>query len=96
LAIRLKVQDQDGYQAIPAGAVISLRVAPELETAATQQRLLEIFTKYHGTNMIFLELMGSRKRIRVMPQYYIKAGDKELQKEIAELLGPKALKWMNV
>jgi DNA polymerase-3 subunit alpha len=90
------VQDQDGYQAIPAGAVISLRVAPELETAATQQRLLEIFTKYHGTNMIFLELMGSRKRIRVMPQYYIKAGDKELQKEIAELLGPKALKWMNV
>jgi DNA polymerase-3 subunit alpha len=89
-------QDQDGYQAIPAGAVISLRVAPELETAATQQRLLEIFTKYHGTNMIFLELMGSRKRIRVMPQYYIKAGDKELQKEIAELLGPKALKWMNV
>ena len=76
---------------ITPGAVLHLRIRPELETEATQQKLLTIFKKYHGTNMVFLDLLGSRKRIRVAPQFYIKGADQDLQQELRVLLGPEAL-----
>lgn len=76
---------------ITPGAVLHLRIRPELETEATQQKLLALFKKYHGTNMVFLDLLGSRKRIRVAPQFYIKGADQDLQQELLALLGPDAI-----
>ena len=76
---------------ITSGAVIYLRIKPELENEATQQSLLGLFKKYHGTNLVFLDLLGSRKRIRVAPQFYIKAADLNLQQEVQALLGPESM-----
>ena len=76
---------------VTPSAVIYLRIKTELENEATQQSLLDIFKRYHGTNLVFLDLLGSRKRIRVAPQYYIRAADPDLQQALADLLGPEAV-----
>jgi len=76
---------------VTPSAVIYLRIKTELENEATQQSLLDIFKRYHGTNLVFLDLLDSRKRIRVAPQYYIRAADPDLQQALADLLGPEAV-----
>lgn len=38
--------------------------------------------------MVFLKLMGARRRIRLDPRYYVDGQDTSLQDELAELLGP--------
>ncbi len=72
---------------LPPAAVLYLRIAAEKEDRATQQQLLNLFKKYHGSHMVFLDLLGSRKRIRVAPQYYIEGNDPQLQKQLGILLG---------
>ena len=76
---------------ITPSSVIYLRIKAELENEATQQKLLALFQRYHGTNLVFLDLLGSRKRIRVAPQFYIKAADPGLQQAVTDLLGAGSL-----
>ena len=88
-----KVQESSqGYgapaQVEPDGAsVIYLRIAPELETSAITQKLQEILRKYSGNNLVFLDLLGSRKRVRLDPRLYIDARSKGVQAELEKLLG---------
>ena len=62
-------------------------VTPERESDIVTKALIAILQKHHGSTMVFLKLMGSRKRIRLSPQYYVNGQDMTLQDELKELLG---------
>jgi DNA polymerase-3 subunit alpha len=79
-----------------AASVIYLRIAPQLETSEVTQKLQEILRKYSGNNMVFLDLLGSRKRVRLDPRLYIDARRTEAQDELKKLLGAGAFVVRNV
>jgi DNA polymerase-3 subunit alpha len=72
---------------VPVSAVIELIVSPERETEMVTKALLTILKKHHGSTMVFLKLMGSRRRIRLDPSLYVNGQDAALQDELKELLG---------
>lgn len=81
-------QDAGLPMEVPPGAVIYLRISGDRETPAVTQSLMKLFTGYSGDHLVFLDLMGSRKRIRVEPRFFIDAGNPELQRKLVALLGP--------
>ena len=54
--------------------------------------LLTILKKHHGSTMVFLKLMGSRRRIRLDPSLYVNGQDTTLQDELKDLLGENAFR----
>ena len=81
------VKDARGHVPVPVSAVIELIVSPERETEMVTKALLTILKKHHGSTMVFLKLMGSRRRIRLDPSLYVNGQDAALQDELKELLG---------
>lgn len=77
---------------VPLSAVIELTISPERENDMVTKALVTILQKYHGGTMVFLKLMGSRRRIRLEPKYYVDGQDPALQEELRELLGPGAFR----
>lgn len=77
---------------VPVSAVIELSISPERETEMVTKALVAILEKHHGSTMVFLKLMGSRRRIRLDPRYYVNGQDAALQEELRDLLGPGAFR----
>ena len=80
--------DSEGHVQVPISAVIELIIAPEKENETITNQLVAILQKHRGSTMVFLKLMGARRRIRLDPRYYVDGQDTSLQDELAELLGP--------
>ena len=85
-------KDAQGHVRVPVSAVIELVISPERETEIVTQALLAILKKHHGSTMVFLKLMGSRRRIRLDPSLYVNGQDMTLQDELRELLGDDAFR----
>ncbi|MBR1591229.1 MAG: hypothetical protein IJ657_09205, partial [Acidaminococcaceae bacterium] len=84
--------DAQGHIPVPISAVIELVISPERETDIVTKALIAILQKHHGSTMVFLKLMGSRRRIRLEPRYYVNGQDTALQDELKELLGDHAFR----
>ncbi len=83
---------EQGHIRVPVSAVIELIISPELESEIVTKALIAILQKHHGSTMVFLKLMGSRRRIRLDPKYYVNGQDMTLQDELKELLGDNAFR----
>ncbi|MBQ9256285.1 MAG: hypothetical protein IJ181_04095, partial [Acidaminococcaceae bacterium] len=84
--------DAQGHVPVPISAVIELVISPERETEIVTKALLTILKKHHGSTMVFLKLMGSRRRIRLDPSLYVNGQDMTLQDELKDLLGENAFR----
>jgi len=85
-------RDEQGHIKVPVSAIIELVISPERESDIVTKALIAILQKYHGSTMVFLKLMGSRRRIRLDPRYYVNGQDVSLQDELRELLGDNAFR----
>jgi DNA polymerase-3 subunit alpha len=85
-------QDDQGHIRVPVSAIIELVISPERESEIVTKALIAILQKHHGSTMVFLKLMGSRRRIRLDPRYYVNGQDMALQDELKELLGENAFR----
>ena len=85
-------QDEQGHIKVPVSAIIELVITPERESEIVTRALTAILQKHHGSTMVFLKLMGSRRRIRLDPRYYVNGQDMALQDELKELLGDNAFR----
>ena len=83
---------EQGHIRVLVSAVIELIISPELESEIVTKALIAILQKHHGSTMVFLKLMGSRRRIRLDPKYYVNGQDMTLQDELKELLGDNAFR----
>ena len=91
-AVNLSYQDGQGRIIVPVSAIIELVITPERESEIVTKALIAILQKHHGSTMVFLKLMGSRRRIRLDPRYYVNGQDMALQDELRELLGDNAFR----
>ncbi|MBQ7418274.1 MAG: hypothetical protein IJV18_09380, partial [Acidaminococcaceae bacterium] len=87
-----QLADAQGHVPVPISAVIELVISPERETEIVTKALLTILKKHHGSTMVFLKLMGSRRRIRLDPSLYVNGQDMTLQDELKDLLGENAFR----
>ena len=85
-------QNEQGHIKVPVSAIIELVITPERESDIVTRALIAILQKHHGSTMVFLKLMGSRRRIRLDPRYYVNGQDMTLQDELKELLGDNAFR----
>ena len=92
VADALSKQDEQGHIKVPVSAIIELVITPERESEIVTRALTAILQKHHGSTMVFLKLMGSRRRIRLDPRYYVNGQDMALQDELKELLGDNAFR----
>jgi DNA polymerase-3 subunit alpha len=86
------IRDEQGHIKVPVSAIIELVITPERESEIVTKALIAILQKHHGSTMVFLKLMGSRRRIRLDPRYYVNGQDMALQDELRELLGGNAFR----
>ena len=86
------MRDEQGHIKVPVSAIIELVITPERESEIVTKALIAILQKHHGSTMVFLKLMGSRRRIRLDPRYYVNGQDMALQDELRELLGDNAFR----
>ena len=86
------IRDEQGHIKVPVSAIIELVITPERESEIVTKALIAILQKHHGSTMVFLKLMGSRRRIRLDPRYYVNGQDMALQDELRELLGDNAFR----
>ena len=84
--------ESGGHIIVPVSAIIELVITPERESDIVTKALTTILQKHHGSTMVFLRLMGSRRRIRLDPRYYVNGQDLALQDELRELLGENAFR----
>ena len=84
--------EAETYVNVPVSAIIELVISPERESDIVTKALIAILQKHHGSTMVFLRLMGSRRRIRLDPRYYVNGQDMALQDELKELLGENAFR----
>lgn len=91
-AVNRSDRDEQGHIKVPVSAIIELVITPERESEIVTKALIAILQKHHGSTMVFLKLMGSRRRIRLDPRYYVNGQDMALQDELRELLGDNAFR----
>ena len=69
------------------GLVLRIRVEEYLENAVVQRQMLNIFKKYHGRDMVYLHLMGSKKVIKTNPEFWVDGNNNQFRMEMQKLLG---------
>lgn len=66
---------------------VRLKVAAYLENALVQRELLQVFNKYKGDDIVYLQLMGSRKIIKTKPNFWVDSAAPGFKEEITAILG---------
>lgn len=76
---------------ISPDAVVHIRVPANMETPEVTRELMKIFKSYHGEHMVYMDLLGSRKRIRLNPEFYLAAENKKAIETLENLLGENSV-----
>lgn len=66
---------------------VRLRIPAELENADVQRKLRNIFFKYKGNDIVYLQLMGSRKIIKTNQDFWVDSQKSGFREEIEKILG---------
>lgn len=66
---------------------VRLKVAAYLENPLVQRELLQVFNKYKGEDVVYLQLMGSRKIIKTKPSFWVDSSALGFKEEIIAILG---------
>ena len=86
---RLMASQVTKLEAGPAD--VKLFIPASLENPETQKALGRIFSSYHGSNPVYLHLLGSKKIIRAEQSFWVDAKNPGLITELKSLLGDKGV-----
>lgn len=70
------------------GMTLRIKIEAYLENAVVQRQMLKLFKKFHGTDVVYLHLVGSKKIIRTNPEFWVDGKSQEFRWEMERLLGP--------
>ena len=66
---------------------IKLKIEAYLENPLVQRELLNVFQKFHGNDVVYLKLMGSRKIIKTTPNYWVNSEAAGFREAMEKILG---------
>lgn len=66
---------------------VRLKIAAYLENPLVQRELMQVFNKYHGEDVVYLQLMGSRKIIKTKANFWVDSTKPGFREEITKILG---------
>ena len=66
---------------------IKLKIEAYLENPLFQRELLNVFQKFHGNDVVYLKLMGSRKIIKTTPNYWVNSEAAGFREAMEKILG---------
>lgn len=66
---------------------VKLKIDAYLENPLVQRELLNAFQKFHGNDVVFLKLMGSRKIIKTTPNYWVNSEAEGFREAMEKILG---------
>lgn len=85
-----EVREDMTFLPVPEGAVLELTVPADKEACVTTE-LIPLLQAHPGTHMVFLKLLGSRRRLRLHPNFYTDGSD-AFQDAVRKLLGDGAFR----
>lgn len=85
-----EVREDMAFLPVPEGAVLELTVQADKEACVTTE-LIPLLQAHPGTHMVFLKLLGSRRRLRLHPNFYTDGSD-AFQDAVRKLLGDGAFR----
>lgn len=85
-----EVREDMAFLPVPEGAVLELTVPADKEACVTTE-LIPLLQAHPGTHMVFLKLLGSRRRLRLHPNFYTDGSD-AFQDAVRKLLGDGAFR----
>ena len=66
---------------------IKLKIEAYLENPLVQRELLNAFQKFHGNDVVYLKLMGSRKIIKTTSNYWVNSQAEGFKEAMEKILG---------
>ena len=68
-------------------AEVYLRIPAYLENPLVQRELMQAFKKYKGDDVVYLQLMGSRKIIKTKSEFWVNSRDDNFIEDVKKILG---------
>ena len=66
---------------------VKLKIEAYLENPLVQRELLNAFQKFHGNDVVFLKLMGSRKMVKTSSNYWVDSRAEGFKEAMEKILG---------
>ena len=66
---------------------VRLKIEAYLENPLVQRELLQAFQKFHGNDIVYLKLMGSRKMVKTSSNYWVDSRAEGFKEAIEKILG---------
>ena len=66
---------------------VRLKIEAYLENPLVQRELLQAFQKFHGNDVVYLKLMGSRKMVKTSPNYWVDSRAEGFKEAMEKILG---------
>ena len=66
---------------------VQLKIEAYLENPLVQRELLQTFQKFHGNDIVYLKLMGSRKMVKTSSNYWVDSRAEGFKEAIEKILG---------
>ena len=66
---------------------VKLKIEAYLENPLVQRELLNAFQKFHGNDIVYLKLMGSRKIVKTTPNYWVNSQAEGFKEAMERILG---------
>lgn len=66
---------------------VRIKIEAYLENPLVQRELMNIFARYHGNDVVYLKLMGSRKIIKTTANYWVNSRAEGFKEAIEKILG---------
>ena len=70
-----------------APSEVKLKIEAYLENPLVQRELLQAFQKFHGDDVVYLKLMGSRKIIKTTSNYWVNSEAEGFKEAMERILG---------
>ena len=66
---------------------VRLKIEAYLENPLVQRELLQAFQKFHGNDIVYLKLMGSRKMVKTSSNYWVDSRAEGFKEAMEKILG---------
>ena len=66
---------------------VRIKIEPYLENPLVQRELMNVFTRYHGNDVVYLKLMGSRKIVKTTANFWVNSRAEGFKEAIEKILG---------
>lgn len=66
---------------------VRIKIESYLENPLVQRELMNVFTRFHGNDVVYLKLMGSRKIVKTTANFWVNSRAEGFKESIEKILG---------